>query len=204
MKRRSFLTLGAAALATPALVTSAQAQQVSLGEVSGYLNRLVTAQGGFTQINGDGTLSTGQIFIKRPGRIRFEYNAPDNSLMIAGGGSVAIFDPRSNTRPERYPLNQTPLSIILESNVDLGRRRMVTGHTSDGTTTTVTAQDPDNPNYGNIQMVFTANPVELRQWIVTDDTGGQTTVILNDVVPGAAISDAKFNIISEMRQRGFE
>jgi len=52
MKRRSFLTLGAAALATPALVTSAQAQQVSLGEVSGYLNRLVTAQGGFTQING--------------------------------------------------------------------------------------------------------------------------------------------------------
>ena len=204
MKRRSFLTLGAAALATPALVTSAQAQQVSLGEVSGYLNRLVTAQGGFTQINGDGTLSTGQIFIKRPGRIRFEYNAPDNSLMIAGGGSVAIFDPRSNTRPERHPLNQTPLSIILESNVDLGRRRMVTGHTSDGTTTTVTAQDPDNPNYGNIQMVFTANPVELRQWIVTDDTGGQTTVILNDVVPGAAISDAKFNIISEMRQRGFE
>jgi len=65
-------------------------------------------------------LSTGQIYIKRPGRIRFEYNAPDNSLMIAGGGQVAIFDPRSNTRPDRYPLNQTPLSIILERNVDLG------------------------------------------------------------------------------------
>lgn len=204
MKRRDFLSLGAAALATPALVTSAQAQQLSLGEVSGYLNRLVTAQGGFTQINGDGTLSTGQIFIKRPGRIRFEYNPPDNSLMVAGGGQVAIFDPRSNTPPDRYPLNQTPLSIILEQNVDLGRRRMVTGHTSDGTTTTVTAQDPDHPEYGNIQLVFTANPVELRQWVVTDDTGGQTTVILNDVVPGASIGDAKFNIRSEMRQRGFE
>lgn len=204
MLRRSFLALGAAMLASPALVTSAQAQQLSLGEVSSYLNRLVTAQGGFTQINGDGTLSTGQIYIKRPGRIRFEYNAPDNSLMIAGGGQVAIFDPRSNTRPDRYPLNQTPLSIILESNVDLAQRSMVTGHTSDGTSTTVTAQDPDHPEYGNIQLVFTANPVELRQWIVTDDTGGQTTVILNDVSPGAAISDAKFNIISEMRQRGFE
>ena len=203
MKRRRFLSLGAAVLATPALVTSASAQQLSLGEVSGYLNRLVTAQGGFTQINGDGTLSTGQIFIKRPGRIRFEYNAPDNSLMIAGGGQVAIFDPRSNTPPDRYPLNQTPLSIILEQNVDLGQRRMVTGHTSDGTSTTVTAQDPDHPEYGNIQLVFTANPVELRQWVVTDDTGGQTTVILNDVVPGAAIGEAKFNIVSEMRQRGF-
>ncbi|MEP1388264.1 MAG: outer membrane lipoprotein carrier protein LolA [Yoonia sp.] len=204
MKRRDFLSIGVAALATPALVTSASAQQLSLGEVSGYLNRLVTAQGGFTQINGDGTLSTGQIYIKRPGRIRFEYNAPDNSLMIAGGGQVAIFDPRSNTAPDRYPLNQTPLSIILEQNVDLGRRRMVTGHTSDGTSTTVTAQDPDHPEYGNIQLVFTANPVELRQWVVTDDTGGQTTVILNDVVPGAGIAESKFNIVSEMRRRGFE
>lgn len=204
MLRRSFLTLGAAALATPALISAAQAQELSLAEVSNYLNQLTTAQGGFTQINTDGTLSTGQVFIKRPGRIRFEYNAPDNSLMIAGGGQVAIFDPRSNIRPDRYPLNQTPLSIILERNVDLSRRSMVTGHTSDGTTTTVTAQDPDNPNYGNIQLVFTANPVELRQWIVTDDTGGETTVILNDVVPGAAIAEAKFNIRSEMRQRGFE
>ena len=204
MLRRSFLASGLAALATPALITSASAQQLSMGEVAGYLNRLTTAQGGFTQINGDGTLSTGQIYIKRPGRIRFEYNPPDNSLMIAGGGQVAIFDPRSNTPPDRYPLNQTPLNIILERNVDLGQRRMVTGHTSDGTSTTITAQDPDNPQYGNIQLVFTANPIELRQWVVTDDTGTQTTVILNDVVPGAAIGDGRFNIRSEMRQRGFE
>lgn len=204
MLRRQFLTLGAAALATPALITSAAAQQLSLAQVSGYLNQLTTAQGGFTQINTDGTLSTGTIYIKRPGRVRFEYNPPDNSLMIAGGGQVAIFDPRSNVAPDRYPLNQTPLNIILERNVDLGRRRMVTGHTSDGTTTTITAQDPDNPQYGNIQLVFTANPIELRQWVITDDTGGQTTVILNDVVPGAAIGDGQFNIVSEMRRRGFE
>ena len=203
MLRRQFLTLGAAALATPALITSAAAQQLSLGEVSNYLNQLTTAQGGFTQINTDGTLSTGTIYIKRPGRVRFEYNPPDNSLMIAGGGQVAIFDPRSNVPPDRYPLNQTPLSIILERNVDFGRRRMVTGHTSDGTTTTITAQDPDNPQYGNIQLVFTANPIELRQWVITDDTGGQTTVILNDVVPGAAIGEGQFNIVSEMRRRGF-
>ena len=75
---------------------------------------------------------------------------------------------------------------------------MVTGHTSDGTTTTVTAQDPDHPEYGNIQMVFTANPTELRQWIVTDDVGSQTTVILNDMVAGGSIGEIKFNITSEM------
>lgn len=178
---------------------AASAQQLSLAQISRYLNQLQTAEGGFTQINADGTLSTGQIYIKRPGRIRFEYNPPEKNLVIGAGGRLAIFDPRSNTGPEGYPLNQTPLSIILQSNVDLGRARMVTGQTSDGTTTTITAQDPDRPQYGNIQMVFTANPVELRQWIVTDDVGQQTTVILNDLVSGGRISDRKFNIVAETR-----
>ena len=176
----------------------AMAQQLSLSQISQYMNGLQTAQGGFTQINADGTLSTGQIYIKRPGRIRFEYNAPDNSLVMAGGGQVAIFDPKSNNGPDRYPLNRTPLKIILERNVNFGQSRMVTGHTSDGTTTTVTAQDPDHPEYGNIQMVFTANPTELRQWRVTDDVGSQTTVILNDLVAGGSIGEIKFNITSEM------
>jgi outer membrane lipoprotein-sorting protein len=176
----------------------AAAQELSLSEISGYLNQLETAQGGFTQINADGTISTGTIYIKRPGRIRFEYAPPDSSMVIAGGGQVAIFDPRSNTGPDRYPLNQTPLSIILARNVDLGRANMVTGHTSDGTTTTVTAQDPDNPDYGSIQLVFTADPIELRQWIVTDNAATQTTVILNDVVPGGQIGDRLFNITAEM------
>jgi outer membrane lipoprotein-sorting protein len=182
----------------------ASAQQLSLPQISDYLNQLQTAQGGFTQINDDGTLSTGQIYIKRPGRIRFEYNPPQESLVMAGGGQLAIFDPRANTGPDRYPLSQTPLNVILQRNVDLTAARMVTGTVSDGTTTTVTVQDPDNPQYGNIQLVFTANPVALRQWIITDDLGNQTTMVLNDLTTGAAIGDIMFNITAEMRKRGFD
>jgi outer membrane lipoprotein-sorting protein len=191
-----------AVLALTLYAGAVSAQQLSLAQISAYLNQLQTAQGGFTQINPDGTLSTGQIYIKRPGRIRFEYNAPSDSLVMAGGGQLAIFDPRSNTGPERYPLNQTPLSIILQNNVDLERADMVTNVVSDGTTTTVTAQDPDNPNYGSIQLVFTANPVELRQWIVTDEFGTETTVILNDLISGSVIRDILFNINVETRRRG--
>ncbi|WP_400083773.1 outer membrane lipoprotein carrier protein LolA [Yoonia sp. R78084] len=191
-----------AVLALTLYAGAVSAQQLSLAQISAYLNQLQTAQGGFTQINPDGTLSTGQIYIKRPGRIRFEYNAPSDSLVMAGGGQVAVFDPRSNTGPDRYPLNQTPLSIILQNNVDLERADMVTNVVSDGTTTTVTAQDPDNPNYGSIQLVFTANPVELRQWIVTDEFGTETTVILNDLISGSVIRDILFNINAEIRSRG--
>ncbi len=179
---------------------AASAQELSLAQISQYLNQMQTAQGGFTQINPDGTIAAGQVFIKRPGRIRFEYAPPERSMVIAGGGQLAIFDPRSNTGPDRYPLNQTPLNIILQRDVDFERARMVTGRTSDGTTTTVTAQDPDHPEYGNIQLVFTANPIELRQWIVTDDLGTATTIILNDLVEGGTLGDILFNIQAATRQ----
>lgn len=179
--------------------SAAAAQQLSLGQISQYLNQLQTAEAGFTQINGDGTLSTGTVYIKRPGRIRFEYNPPEKSLVVGQGGVIAVFDPRSNTGPEKMQMNLTPLGLILRENVDLSRERMVTNQTSDGTTTTITAQDPDHPEYGNIQLVFTANPVELRQWIVTDDLGQQTTVIMNDLVAGGSISDLKFNLVRAER-----
>ena len=152
-----------------------------------------TAKGAFTQINDDGTISTGTIYIKRPGRVRFEYNPPDNALVLASGGTVVIHDPKTNEPPESYPLNRTPLSIILARNVNLGQARMVVGHTSDGTTTTVTAQDPENPEYGNIQLVFTGNPVELRQWVINDDAGSQTTVVLGELQKGGSINNALFN-----------
>lgn len=201
LPRRTFLMTALAALSVP-FAGQAQAQQLSLGEVSSHLNSFTTAQGEFTQINADGSISTGQIYIKRPGRIRFEYNPPDRSLVLAGGGSVAIFDPQSDTNPERYPLAETPLKIILESNIDLGQSGMVTRHSSDGTATTVTAQDPQRPQLGNIQMRFTANPTELRQWIVTDDTGTQTTVVLGDLAKDVAIPDSRFNITAESRRWG--
>ncbi len=189
----------AAALALTAL--PAAAQQLSLQEISGYLNSLQTATGGFTQVNADGSLSEGTLYIKRPGRVRFEYG--DNSgLFVAGGGQVAVFDAASNEGPQRFPLSETPLSIILADNVDLGRAGMVTGHTSDGTTTTVTAQDPQHPDYGSIQLVFTASPVELRQWVITDNTGSQTTVVLNDMQTGVQIGDRAFNIQAEMSNWG--
>jgi outer membrane lipoprotein-sorting protein len=200
MTKRILYIVIAAALALYA--GAASAQSLTLSQISAYLNDLETAEGGFTQINQDGSLSTGQIYIKRPGRIRFEYNPPARSLVLASGGSVAIFDPRSNTGPEQYPLNRTPLSIILADTANLERASMVTNVVSDATTTTVTAQDPENPNLGSIQLVFTANPIELRQWIITDELGSETTVILNDLVAGQAISSVLFNISEEIRKQG--
>lgn len=183
-----------------ALAVPAFAEKISLGEISRYLNSLQTAQAEFTQVNADGSISTGTVFIKRPGRARFEYSS-DKTLVMAGGGQVAIFDPKSNSGPEQYPLSKTPLNLILAANVDLSRAKMVVGHTADAKTTSVIAQDPEHPEYGSIKLVFTAAPTELRQWVITDDSGSQTTVILGDLTKGVDLGSSIFSIPSEISRR---
>lgn len=179
----------------------ALADKIPLSEMSRYLNGFQTAKGSFTQINSDGTIATGTIFIHRPGRVRFEYDPPDAALVMAGGGQVAVFDPKSNTPPEQYPLARTPLSLILARNVDLSRSGMVVGHGEDGPATTVTAQDPDRPDTGTIKLVFTDDPTELRQWVITDDTGSQTTVVLGALEKGGRLRSSLFNIVQETEKR---
>lgn len=198
MDRRTFLAGTAALAATPAF-----AAKLSLNDISAYMNGIAEAKSDFTQVNDDGTLSTGTFFMHRPGRVRFEYNPPEALLVVAGGGQVGIFDGKSNLRrAERYPLRRTPLNLILEPNVNLSRRNMVVGHDFDGTATVVTAQDPEHPEYGSIQLKFTANPIELRQWIVTDGQGSQTTVILGQLSNASGLSGALFNIDHEEGLRG--
>ncbi len=185
-----------AALSFPAL-----ADKIPLGTLSDYLNSLSTVEADFTQINADGTIATGKIYIKRPGRVRFEYAPPDRSLVIAGGQQVAIFDAKSNQPPEQYPLKRTPLNLILAADIDLGRAKMVVGHSEDGTSTRVRAQDPESPEYGSIELVFTPRPVELRQWIITDDLGDQTTVILGEMKKGGSLGASLFDITAETLKR---
>lgn len=196
MYRALLAPLFALALAFPAA-----AEKIPLNAISNYLNALSTAKSDFTQINADGSIATGKLYIKRPGRVRFEYAPPDRSLVLASGGQVAIFDAKSNQPPEQYPLTRTPLSLILAENIDLARAKLVVGHKEAENATRVLAQDPDHPEYGTIELVFTANPVALRQWVITDDLGQQTTVILGELATGTNLPPSMFNIANEVQKR---
>jgi len=194
------IRLALAALAALSFAAPVMAGAIPLSELSRYLNGLGTATADFTQVNADGTISTGKLFIKRPGRVRFEYTS-DKTLVIAGGSQVAIFDPKSSGGPEQYPLAKTPLNLILAADVDLGQAKMVRDHREDGTKTVVTAQDPEHPEYGTIDLIFTAEPTELRQWVITDDSGAKTTVILGDMTKGGDLGASLFSIPYEISRR---
>ncbi len=172
----------------------ANAEKLSLDQLSAYLNGLTSAKGEFTQVNADNTLSKGNFMIKRPGRMRFEYAQPNPALVVASSGQIAIFDKKSTAGPQGFPLGKSPLAIILKKDVNLRTSGLIISHKEEGPLTKVTAQDPKHPDYGKIQLVFTADPVELRQWITTDQTGQKTTVILGDLDKAVNLQESLFDI----------
>lgn len=178
------------------------AKEVPLDALSAYLNSWKTVEASFVQINVDGSKSTGMIYIQRPGRARFEYAAPDKNLVIAAGGQVVIFDSRSNQPPEQYPLSRTPLNLILAQTVDLEAASMVIGHGEVGEATVVKVQDPKHPDRGTIDLVFSEDPIALKQWIITDDIGNQTSVTLDGLVTGQVYGAGLFSMELEMEKRG--
>ncbi len=196
--RRSLL-LAPAALALAGV--PALAAPIPLAELSRYLNALQTAEARFVQYNSDGSQSTGKLYIHRPNRMRFEYDPPEQALVLASAGQVAIFDGKSNQPPEQYPLRRTPLNLILGRNIDLGRARMVVAHQDMGDATAVVAQDPEHPEYGTIRLMFTANPTALRQWVVTDEYGNETTVVLSDLRTGMSFPPSLFSITLAQQNR---
>lgn len=183
------------------LTSPVVAEKISLNEISSYFNAMTTAEAQFLQITDTGETSTGRLFIRRPGRIRFEYDPPEATLVVVGGGQVAVFDPKSRDEPLRFPLRHSPLNLVLEREVDLAQRDMVVAHFEAESQTAVTLQDAENPDYGFIQLIFTNNPVQLREWIVQDNSGGRTQIVLDSLTEGGLLSNVLFNIQYEMQKR---
>lgn len=184
--------------------TQAIAAPASIDQISAYIEDLKSVSAEFIQYNPDGSRMSGTMYMKRPGKLRFEYNGENMPLVMVGGGQVAVFDPLSNEPPMRFPLSQTPMKPILDRDVDIASTRFETHLMESGDFTILNVQDPRFAEYGYISLVFDTSPLQLRQWVVIDGAGQQTAIALTQINLAAKINNGIFNIRSEMRKRGFD
>lgn len=191
MDRRRLLI---ALAALPLTAGRGAAQGVDVSAVERYLRGLRSAEGTFRQTNPNGSIQTGRFYLARPGRVRFEYDAPPGAMVIADGVNVAVFDPKSNRVSSRYPLGRTPLSLLLRTDLSLAEPGLVRGATRDGEGVHVTVVDPRAPNQGRLVMTFAADPVALRRWVIVTGAGQRTAVSLTGMRTGVALDRSLFNI----------
>lgn len=165
-----------------------------LKKISSYINGIGTMQGRFTQIGPSGQLDQGIFRMRRPGRIRFDYDAPSPLVIVADGTWVILQDSRLET-VDRYPLKATPLKFLLSKNLDLAdEKRIVAADRLPPNEMVVLAREEDGDAQGEIEMYFSESPMGLSHWIITDAQGLQTTVMLSDIERDVKLNPALFRV----------
>jgi outer membrane lipoprotein-sorting protein len=151
-------------------------QRALVDKVSGYLSGIRTMVGDFVQVGPDGSKTEGQIYLQKPGRVRFEYAPPSPIELVADGQSVVVRDRKLATQ-DLYPLGQTPLRFLLADRVDLLRETNVVGVYSDNVFVTVIIEEKQTlGGRHKLMLMFGAQDLQLKQWTVTDPQGYDTTV----------------------------
>ena len=176
--------LGGAPSAPPKARTTVEfnAQQKALvDKVSGYLSRVHVMSGSFAQIGGDGRRASGTFYVQKPGKVRFEYDPPSPIDIIADGSSVVVRDRRLATQ-DLFPLSQTPLRFLLADKIDLLRDTHVTAVTADELFLSIVVEEKQALiGTSRLMMMFDTKTLELRQWVVTDPQGFDTSVAVSNL-----------------------
>ncbi|GAB4359902.1 MAG: outer membrane lipoprotein carrier protein LolA [Kiloniellaceae bacterium] len=200
LRRRLLGALAAAfcAVAAPALAAGPlQVAALSPDEVATvtriehYLNDIKTMQARFVQVSSNGAYAEGDLYLDRPGHLRFDYDPPTPVLIIANGLSLLYYD-KELKQATFLPLWETPLwflireEVRLDDNVDIVAIEEALG------TLRVTLRDPEAPDGGEVTLIFADEPLTLKKWELTDPQGVQTQVSLVNPVYGVEVDQTLF------------
>jgi outer membrane lipoprotein-sorting protein len=208
MLRFRALFLAAAPLALAATVAptplKAQANQAGLPQVQDHLRAVNTMTANFTQTDRNGQSLSGVLSLKRPGKVRFQY-ARGVPMLIVGDGRALTFHDSSVNQTSRWPINDSPLSVLLNPNQDMSRFSRVTRN--DAQVLLVEARDPRRREFGTITIAFAKVPsapagLMLQGWTTLDAQNNRTTVRLANQRFNVPLNDSLFRFVRPRGPRG--
>jgi len=179
----------------------ASAEKFSLGELSNYFNNFNTFKADFYQFSDDGSVASGIILIKKPGRLRIDYERPEDLLIVGSGGQLAIFDPKGDPEPTSFPINITPFSLLLKSKINLASSSNILSHEYDQGETALSLYDPKHPERGHIKLIFSGEKPILDRWLIHDESGNITLMSIERYEENITLGETQFNIQLEKERR---
>jgi len=172
--------LVALAMLSPAAGFAQEADRADLARIQDYLNSIKSLEARFIQVAPDGSVAEGRVLMRRPGRMRFEYDPPTPILMVADG-TWFIFHDKQLKQTSHVPLGSTPLAILVQETIELDKSARIERLERTPGALRLTLSDPKKPKDGRIVLVFADQPLALKQWVVQDANGNQTTVALSQM-----------------------
>jgi outer membrane lipoprotein-sorting protein len=174
------LTLGGLPFGAALAATGDGDRAKAIDRVEAYLNGIETLSAEFLQVGPNGEIALGKMYLRRPGRLRFEYAPPSPLLLVADGLWLILHD-KELGQVDRFPLSQTPLGVLVDEQVDLRDKVEVVEVEQGPGLLRLLMIDRKQPDEGWLSITFTQPPLLLRQWRVKDAQGGITSVSLTNI-----------------------
>ena len=200
LRKTTFPMAGALALAVPAALAIPAAPAVAqsaekLDQVVEALRGISTMKADFIQTDRNGQAVRGVLTLKRPGRIRFEYEKGVDMLIVSNGSRLTLVDYDVN-QVQSWPIGNSPLGALLDPKRDVKRYgRLIP--TSNPDVISVEVKDAKKPEYGTITLVFTRDAgspggLKLNSWVALDAQNKRTTVRLSNQRYGMEVANSSF------------
>ena len=207
LTRLAAWTLAPLAAASLAVGVPAIAQSsTTLASVQSHLKSTGSMTADFVQTDRNGQRLSGQLTLKRPGKIRFQYQKGVPLLIVGDGSALTMIDYEVK-QVQRWPVKNSPLGALLDPDRDLSKYAKVLP-TGSNDVISVEVRDPKRPEYGTITMVFVrdgAAPagLRLRGWVALDSQNNRTRIDLSNQKFNVAVADSAFKWTDPRpRQRG--
>ena len=174
-----------------------------INRIESYLNGIRTMQSRFIQINPDGSAWNGDLYVRRPGRFRFEYDPPIPHLLIANGSWFFHVD-RALKETNVIPLAKTPAQFLVREDVSLRKDFKITKLDQSQGVVQIGLVTRDNPDLGEVTLTFTDKPLELRKWSVRDVQDNITQITLQNTRYGVNLNPDMFKYVEQPLQQKAE
>ncbi len=176
-------------------LTPAPAASGSLAQAVAALRGIATMRADFVQTDRNGQRVGGVMTLKRPGRIRFQYQQGVPMLIVSDGKALTMIDYEVR-QVQRWPISNSPLGALLDPNRDVARFGTLQP-TADPSVVSIEVRDRSHPEYGVITLIFTRKAsapggLELVNWVALDSQNKRTTIRLSNHQYGVPVSDNTF------------
>ncbi|WP_174688481.1 LolA family protein [Sphingopyxis witflariensis] len=179
------------ALGVPAIAQSSN----TLASVQSHLKLTSSMTADFVQTDRNGQRLSGQLTLKRPGKIRFQYQKGVPLLIVGDGSSLTMIDYEVK-QVQRWPVKNSPLGALLDPDRDLTKYAKVLP-TGSNDVLSIEVRDPKRPEYGTITMVFVRDGsapagLRLRGWVALDSQNNRTRIDLTNQKFNVPVADSAF------------
>lgn len=175
-------------------------QSAELQRVEAYLNGIRTMRSRFLQVAENGAQAEGDIYLSRPGLMRIEYDPPVPHLIVATGRLLVYHEKRLN-QTSYIPLSSTLAGFLVRDPINLSGDITVTAFEQQKGAVRASLVQTSEPEAGQITLVFSDDPLQLRQWSVIDGQGSMTRISLLDPQFGIPLDKTLFEFQEPERER---